>query len=519
MSIMRIKYLTQHINKTLRNSFLFGVLAILAVMTWSCKGQQSQDDSARRAELVAESKVLYREGDYNTALSTLHKFLQMERDASAAANKDDIINAYLMLGNIHLAFGDYVRAYSYYEDGLKASRQAGMPDNEMKFLNDLAIVSCYQGNRDNAMKFNEMVADLHPKDSVLRDYLHLITSAYIEKTFGSKHKALSQMRNALAYIDAVGMDKRMKLSSLSEMSEYFEETNQLDSALHYLGIYDTIASEEKATDMIADNKRRYMRVYTKLGDTENALKYQEEYFAHTDSAMNTRLFLSASNRFQQEQETRTGIQMEHLEKTVYNQQLIIAIIIFVICVTALWLFYKHKQRVGDIQLFRRNRELVEIEEKVRKMESMRKKPVATDASSDSVRDEVQASSENLDIPVAEDGRTHVLYEQIASYMATTEEYCDPEFSLGRLAKAVGSNTKYVSTAINEHTGKNFRTFINEFRIREARRRLLDTENYGNITIQYLAESVGFMSTSAFNMAFKKFTGMTPSLYQKMGKQC
>lgn len=54
---MRIKYLTQHINKTLRNSFLFGMFAILAVMTWSCKSQQSQDDSARRAELATEEKI------------------------------------------------------------------------------------------------------------------------------------------------------------------------------------------------------------------------------------------------------------------------------------------------------------------------------------------------------------------------------------------------------------------------------------------------------------------------------
>ena len=102
-------------------------------------------------------------------------------------------------------------------------------------------------------------------------------------------------------------------------------------------------------------------------------------------------------------------------------------------------------------------------------------------------------------------------------MTHDTSWCDPEFSLNRLAEIAESNTKYVSQAINEHTGKNFRSFINEYRIREARRRLLDTENFGNVTIQYLAESVGFMSTSAFNMAFKKFTGMTPSLYQKLGR--
>ncbi len=112
-----------------------------------------------------------------------------------------------------------------------------------------------------------------------------------------------------------------------------------------------------------------------------------------------------------------------------------------------------------------------------------------------------------------------LFDTILRFMDEDRSlYCDPDFSLTRLAELTDSNTKYVSQAINDFTGKNFRTFINEYRIREARRRLLDSENFGNVTIQYLAESVGFLSTSAFNMAFRKFTGMTPSLYQKLGRE-
>lgn len=105
----------------------------------------------------------------------------MESEADTASSADDTVNAYLMLGNIHLAFVDLVRAYAYYEEGLEASRKAGMPDNEIKFLNDLAIVSCYQGNRDKAVKFNEMLADVPAIDKPMQRYLHLITSAYIER--------------------------------------------------------------------------------------------------------------------------------------------------------------------------------------------------------------------------------------------------------------------------------------------------------------------------------------------------
>ena len=138
----------------------------------------------------------------------------MESEADTAPSADVTVNAYLMLGNIHLAFGDFVRAYAYYEEGLEASRKAGMPDNEIKFLNDLAIVSCYQGNRDKAVKFNEMLADVPAIDKPMQRYLHLITSAYIEKTFGSADATLAKMRQTLSFIDSTGMDRSMKLSAL-----------------------------------------------------------------------------------------------------------------------------------------------------------------------------------------------------------------------------------------------------------------------------------------------------------------
>ena len=49
-------------------------------------------------------------------------------------------------------------------------------------------------------------------------------------------------------------------------------------------------------------------------------------------------------------------------------------------------------------------------------------------------------------------------------------------------------------------------------------RLVDTETYGCYNIHGIAESVGYKSTSNFISAFKKVTGMTPSLYKKMAME-
>ena len=511
-------------NIRMKRRILLGVISlclglIVAFIAGGCEDRTAAEREQRGHELVAESKIQYWEGDYNAALSTLHKYLKLSSERDIENNPDDVINAYLMLGNIHLAFGDYIRAFQYYEEGLKASRMARSADNQVKFLNDLAIVSCYLGNRDDALKYNEMLADVHPSDVHLQRYLHLITSAYIEKRFGNPVTALKKMKEAMAFIDENRMEPRRTRSSLSEISEYFEENNMLDSALAYLHTYEKLALEQNANDMLVDNKRRFMRVYTKLGDTREALRYQEEYFSHTDSVMNPHRFLNVSNRFQKENEDRASLLIKDLRQTVTNQKIILLIVAFSSLLLALWLFYRHKARTANIQLFKRNKELVEIEDKVREIGMTRYLPEVRESTpvhpeADPV--ETKDAEGRAETPPAQ---RRELFDTILRFMDEDRSlYCDPDFSLTRLAELTDSNTKYVSQAINDFTGKNFRTFINEYRIREARRRLLDSENFGNVTIQYLAESVGFLSTSAFNMAFRKFTGMTPSLYQKLGRE-
>ena len=111
-----------------------------------------------------------------------------------------------------------------------------------------------------------------------------------------------------------------------------------------------------------------------------------------------------------------------------------------------------------------------------------------------------------------------LLRDITRIMEETEEFCDYEFSLERLASLIGSNSRYVSQIINETYNKNFRTFVNEYRIKEARIRLMNTAEYGNYTIKAIAESVGYKSHTNFIDIFKKITGITPSIYQKIAKE-
>ena len=92
-------------------------------------------------------------------------------------------------------------------------------------------------------------------------------------------------------------------------------------------------------------------------------------------------------------------------------------------------------------------------------------------------------------------------------------YLRNDLTLKSLAKKCGTNSSYLSRLINQHFGTNFSNYINEFRIREAQK-LMALPQYKAFSIEGISTEVGFSSKSVFNVAFKKFTGVTPSYYQR-----
>jgi AraC-like DNA-binding protein len=70
---------------------------------------------------------------------------------------------------------------------------------------------------------------------------------------------------------------------------------------------------------------------------------------------------------------------------------------------------------------------------------------------------------------------------------------------------------YISQAINQHFGLNFREYINRLRIEESIK--LIRNNNDSLIIKEIYYEVGFNSKSVFNSAFKRFTGATPTKYR------
>lgn len=105
-------------------------------------------------------------------------------------------------------------------------------------------------------------------------------------------------------------------------------------------------------------------------------------------------------------------------------------------------------------------------------------------------------------------------ERLIIHMNEERPYLNPELTLGELSAQINLAKHELTELLNVHIGRNFFSFVNEFRLRAVIRRLKNPD-YDHLTIIAIANDCGFNSKSTFNSLFKQFTGHTPSDYKKL----
>ncbi len=102
--------------------------------------------------------------------------------------------------------------------------------------------------------------------------------------------------------------------------------------------------------------------------------------------------------------------------------------------------------------------------------------------------------------------------KLRNLMDTEKPFLNPNFSLPNLSKRLSVSPHHLSQILNESLEQSFFDFTAQYRIGEAKQILKNPETQ-SIKIEEVAEMVGYNSKSAFNTAFKKLTGKTPSEFR------
>ncbi len=125
----------------------------------------------------------------------------------------------------------------------------------------------------------------------------------------------------------------------------------------------------------------------------------------------------------------------------------------------------------------------------------------------------QAITNEASIPSQKGSRQEAEYQKVHSYILDKQRYFDPSFSLDKLSDELSVSTGKLSSLINQFSGCNFSDYINGLRIQDAKK-LLENPDFEKYTMVSIGLECGFNSKSTFYAAFKKFTGKTPTAYQK-----
>ncbi len=104
----------------------------------------------------------------------------------------------------------------------------------------------------------------------------------------------------------------------------------------------------------------------------------------------------------------------------------------------------------------------------------------------------------------------VVLTRLETCMEVDRVYRDPDVTVQSLATRLGLQHHQLSWILNRCLGTSFRTYINRYRLEEAKRLLI--ENPG-MTVLEIAFAVGFNSKSAFNSVFSRETGVSPTVFR------
>ena len=451
-----------------------------------------RDVAMRVHRMVSDAGDLIGGGHLNDAFRLLSDAEGViDADPAAEVSCVDRRGMYFLFANkakIFTAYKDYRNAAKYYSRSIRFAPNA---IDSLQMTLDLSVIACHGGDSVTARRSAAKIPSFQIKDSLYKKYACSLSHAYIEKFFGSRERSRDLFGRSLAVARSEGFNLHSQLTPLSELYEYYTYRGNLDSMLFYLNDYKCLADTFRTPDMMADVSKGFLKAYILKGDGEKALSAFNNYFNIVDSLYNPAGFSVLNSEYSDENLNRTNDRMMKLELTVSRFKMILILIVTLILVGALiWLVCRTLIQSRK-RIFFLNREIARKESPVTEAQPVRKSP--------------------------EGSRQAELMKAIDDVLADPAVYCNPEFNIAELAKLVDSNTKYVSQAINECTGMNFRTFINSLRIKIARVRLTNSVEYSNHTIQAVSESVGFKSTSNFVIAFKKVMGVTPSAYQKLAR--
>ncbi len=486
---------------------------LVCIFVGLASGMNGQSNAADTAQCLKLKEAGNRCVEVNQYVEALKYYTTAVEQAQLSGNRKVYAECISNIGMVYAAFRDYERAIFYFE---KANQQA-LHDNYEHLVSLTAInlmaAYCSKGDPDHAENYLHMLEQHHIAQAEQQEY-------YLTFNRGLIASGRRQYRQAVDCFDrSIAMAGKSASPSLwYEMGNAYAGWGKVDSARVCYSRAVEIAQQSNNYEETSQAYKALSEIYKQCNLPDSAIKYQTQYINLQDSLFNINKFnLAKAELFDYE----NNLIDRHIHSLHGWIWLLVGIVIVVVAIlVVIFRLYRQLQAAQRL-LVRKNQELIAQNERSKQLRAdylstMREAATQlTEPETNTTAQEPEGDlGESNELPLSQEQRA-LLAEQITQVMDNADAIIDPDFNLNRLSKLVNSNTKYVSVIINDTFQKNFKTLLNESRIREVCRRLSDDEHYGQLTIAAIANGVGYNSMNNFITAFKRITGMTPSKYRQL----
>jgi len=396
------------------------------------------------------------------------------------------------IGFVYSRFGRQSIGHQYYHRALEL-----WTEDSILLIAILNNLGATEPDRDSAFYFLNRALELSKQldNRLLSSILHSLAVYYEQNNIlDSAHHYFRLLLDKAEEQD--NMD--LKSKGLLGLGRLFLLENQTDSALHFVNLSMALATEHNLLEALMDNYLFLSRIERTEGRWQSAYEFLEKHLHLRDSLFGAEKLAEVNQLQRLYETTRINRHLEQLaietrikERTIHLQQIILFILVLMVLYSVFVFYQKKKLDTAYKVLFDKNIEIVELQKK----------------SSDS------SSSKRISKKILAEDTQEKLLNNILALMEDPDVVYDPDLSVDKLAVLLQSNSTYISQIINTTLKKNFRSFVNDYRIKEAQR-LFATPDMSKYTIETVAQKVGFKSRNTFYEAFKEITGVSPSFYLK-----
>lgn len=436
--------------------------------------------------------IYFHMGAYRNSYELLLNALPLAERSDYVIYETSIL---LNIGNIYYRFHEYDKAKAYYFRALKL-HQSGV--SMVTAYNNMGIIESELGKTDSAFYYLRKSMQVSRQNNDIFKY-------GIQNSIASVYQKEKQYDSAFYYYRSALAEARKQhrteeeVYNLSDLGKLHFELNQIDSARFYIARSSKLADESNVVLTLAENYLTLSKIERSRGDSDSALAYFEQYATLRDSIFNTKIFgdINQLERIYEVQKINRQIEQLTVEQQIKERTIVyhriiqtITLLLLLSAGIVLLVVFRQKRKLDTAYktLFEKNLELIDFQTPREKQPDKDKKMSSPDIQDD-------------------------LLGRILAVMEEEAVIYDPKFSINMLAGLVQANHQYVSQVINSTFRKNFRTFLNSYRIREAQRLFAEPES-AKYTIESVALQVGFKSRSTFREAFKEVTGISPNFYLK-----